>query len=270
MDTPTARLSELLRRLKAKPYAVDALLDVYGPNNIASVGLRNDLEDVLAEAAGLAEANRLLNFHREECARLNDEIARPNRRSPDLTDLKTEIRAVLKAAMGDHDMAAQCVMNLIGQTPGVASCPTPLLRVAREFAEATIGPNEDPLENLARFTEWAKEGLLVVVKPGPPELPRQALREFIEAQIPDDENRQMTAYAQIVTFIEQATAPLAVARVERPEVEAPDFSAFDDPKPVREMSEAERAAAVEDGQDLAAHARAEEGYAPLRRSDEAD
>ena len=118
-----------------------------------------------------------------------------------MSDLKTEIRAVLKASMGNHDMATECVMNLISQQ---AAAAPPVVFTSRELRPDPIGV-----------------------------LPRNALREFIEAQIPDDEDRQMTAYGQAVTFIEQLTAAPAVVRVERPEVEAPDFSAFDDPITIR-------------------------------------
>ena len=48
--TPADRLAHLLRLLQASPYAVDGLLTVYGRNNAASTGLRDDLEAVLADA----------------------------------------------------------------------------------------------------------------------------------------------------------------------------------------------------------------------------
>jgi len=92
-----------------------------------------------------------------------------------------------------------------------------LMNGVHAFALATIGPNEDGLENLQRWTDWARQGLVTVRRAGPPEIPRQAIREYLENQI-EDEDEQMRVYGNVLSFIDEAIAGSAQVkplRVER-------------------------------------------------------
>lgn len=92
-----------------------------------------------------------------------------------------------------------------------------LMEGVQAFALATIGPNEDGFENLQRWTDWARQGLVTVRKAGPPEIPRSELRQFIETQI-GDEDEQMRVYGNVLSFIDEAVAGAAQVkplRVER-------------------------------------------------------
>lgn len=51
-NTPASNLKSLLRLLKSSAFPVDALLEVYGPNTAAGIGLRDDLAALLAPSDG--------------------------------------------------------------------------------------------------------------------------------------------------------------------------------------------------------------------------
>lgn len=128
-------------------------------------------------------------------------------------------RAIEAAA----DLSGESVDKILSERDELRGRLVELEGLVKAFSDATIGPNEDPIENLGRWTGWAREGRVFCLNVRDA-LPTWAIREHIEAQVPDDEDAQMAAYMDIVSFIDQRLAEAKKAPAQmahRPPVEPP-------------------------------------------------